>query len=292
MADTPQPDWQELLEQWIGAPGITAIVLAAVSDGTGVTILDTYEPSTKKKEKKPKPGELAARFIAGARSHCEALAIVHRYSVAVMKGAGVVAQQFMRLEPLSPPVNIGSSEMGAGSVPVALFKPGLRYIEKMHQLADISSRALLMNLAATVERQNVELDRTRKTDVERLEFIQELLDRKATRDLEQRQADKQEERLDHGLEQLGHVVKLIAARLSGADSASVVMRQLPMDKLGPLLDQLDDEGRAAFRSMLAQASEGEQARQGLLALSPAGPPPKEPPKDDGGNSEPNKDGAN
>jgi len=291
MAEKPEPSWRELLEQWIEAPGITTIVLAAISDGAGATILDTYEPSTKKKDKPPKPAELAGRFITGARSHCEALATVQRYSVAVMRGAGVVAQQLMRLEPISAPANIGSSEMGSGSVPVALFKPGLRHIEKMQQLADVASRALLMNLASTVERQNVELDRTRKTDAERLEFIQELLDRKATRDLEQRQADKQEERLDHGLEQLGHVVKLIAARLSGADAASIVMRQLPMDKLGPLIDQLDEEGRAAFRSMLEQASESEQARQGLFALSPAGPPPKKPPKDDGGTSEPNG-GAN
>lgn len=281
---TTKPDressWDEFLAPWLDSKQDkgTIVALAAVSDGAAATFLDTVELS----KCKQKPGELAARFIAGARSHCEAFGTVQRYSCAVMRGAAVLGQRFLKLEPLAGGLTLGQGDPIDGPIGPALLKSGLRHIERMQQLHSRSAEGMLLNLSHVVEQQNQELRRYRAADIEKAELIQELLDRKAARELEYQAQDREQSRMDEGFKQLGHVGKLLMARLSGAEPASVLMRKIPIEKLGPLLSDLDDEGQQAVRELLAQATEAEQARRGLLQLTagaealPSSPPSSPP----------------
>lgn len=266
MTQKPEETWSQFLAPFLeGKPekSIT-ITLACISEAAGATILDTVEPA----KCKLKPRELEARFLTGARSHCEAMASPQRYTCAVTRGVGVIGQRFLRLAPLN---SIGLGGEGDGfngdAIGPAMMKSGLRHIERMQQLHSRAAEGMLLNLAHVVEGQQQELRRYRAQDVERVELIQDLLDRKAERHIANEAADREQSRLDQGFEQLGNVGKLLVARLSGAEPASVLMRKLPLEQIGPMLDGLDDEGREAVRELLTQATEAEQARRGLLQLS-------------------------
>jgi hypothetical protein len=273
----PANDLEAFVADWLKTtePAPTSIVLAHIVEGAGAVVLDTIELGAEK----PDRAAICRRLERQARSHCDAMGSSERYSVAVMQSRLVLGQHQARLEPA------GGIAPTMRATPEYLLNAGLRHIERQQELAQKGTQAVIMNLARTNDRLaqenealRVDAARLRADQIKASELVQDLLDRRAERQMALEAEQLQQKRYDKALEIGSDLAKIVAGHISGAGPLETLIAKLPASSVDMLAELLDEEGRAALRDAMAHVQMSQGARERLLTLVKPGARP-EPSKD-------------
>jgi len=247
------------IKDWLRTvPAPTAILLLALGDSPAV--LDTVEPAQGPYE----PGDVAERLERGARVDADSGG-GGIYAVVVRQGAGVLARHRFRVEPAMG--LDGTNQRPVDGSAEGALRWGMTNVAELARTYLRATDGALRFLGEQLAARTKDLAQEREAHLEACQLIQQLCDRKAQRELEADGARRKEERLDRGMGTLIDVGKVVAARISGADPASRLLRRLPREHFRALVESLDDAGRDDVSELMDLAAAGKEGLEGLRGLT-------------------------
>ncbi len=256
------PAWRSFIERWGTSDDATELMLVRSVDCGPSERLETLRVDP---TRKPDEQAVAAAWAASAQSAADALGrscVCTAYAYK-RRGASYVrlASSAQRFEP--------SGEHNGGSYSgeqAAIVGHTMRYLAGREERLERAIDGVMHHMSCTVERMGEELQLYRDDHLKSVRLVQDLLDRKATRDLEIESDRKNQARMDEALGMGKDLLSLFVAAQNGAGPLAELIRSIPEGAVQSFVGSLDERGQKAFRQLVEISEAGHAARDRLLEL--------------------------